>query len=37
MHQGKIVETGTAAEVLDRPSHAYTRTLVAAIPQLRER
>jgi ABC-type oligopeptide transport system ATPase subunit len=37
MHQGRIVETGTAAQVLERPTHAYTQTLVAAIPQLRGR
>jgi peptide/nickel transport system ATP-binding protein len=30
MKDGEIVETGTAAEVLDRPQHAYTRKLLDA-------
>ena len=30
MQAGRIVEHGTAAEVLARPQHAYTRTLLAA-------
>jgi peptide/nickel transport system ATP-binding protein len=34
MQQGRIVETGTAEEVLGSPSHAYTRELVAAAPGL---
>ncbi len=32
MHAGKVVEQGTAAEVLDTPKEEYTRTLLAAIP-----
>jgi peptide/nickel transport system ATP-binding protein len=32
MHQGRIVETGPADEVCERPRHAYTRTLLAAAP-----
>jgi ABC-type glutathione transport system ATPase component len=30
MHAGKIVEQGTAGQVLDHPSHPYTRALLAA-------
>ncbi|MCP5367983.1 MAG: ABC transporter ATP-binding protein [Hyphomicrobiales bacterium] len=32
MNRGRIVETGTADEVLNNPREAYTRTLVQAIP-----
>ncbi len=32
MYRGRIVETGIASEVLDRPQHDYTRTLLAAVP-----
>jgi ABC-type glutathione transport system ATPase component len=31
---GRIVETGTASEVFAKPSHDYTRTLLAAAPRL---
>jgi ABC-type glutathione transport system ATPase component len=34
MHQGKIVETGGRDEVFERPQHAYTRELLAAVPRL---
>ncbi|HYE71183.1 MAG TPA: dipeptide ABC transporter ATP-binding protein [Aquabacterium sp.] len=34
MQAGRIVEHGSAAEVLARPQHAYTRTLLAAVPRL---
>lgn len=34
MYQGKFVESGTAAAVLDQPQHAYTRTLLAAVPDV---
>ncbi|MCF3648498.1 ABC transporter ATP-binding protein [Synoicihabitans lomoniglobus] len=32
MYLGKIVEIGTAEEVIDAPAHPYTRALVSAIP-----
>jgi ABC-type microcin C transport system duplicated ATPase subunit YejF len=32
MYQGRIVEQGSAAEVLGKPQHEYTRTLLAAVP-----
>ena len=34
MHQGKIVEHGPAQEVLRRPRHEYTRTLLASVPAI---
>jgi len=35
MHGGKVVETGPTSEVVERPRHAYTRSLVEAVPILR--
>ena len=32
MYLGKIVELGTAAEVIENPIHPYTKALVSAIP-----
>jgi peptide/nickel transport system ATP-binding protein len=32
MHDGKIVEQGTADQVCEHPSHPYTRTLLDAVP-----
>ena len=32
MYLGKIVELGSATDVIDRPQHPYTRALVSAIP-----
>jgi len=32
MNQGKIIETGTADEVYNRPKESYTRKLIASIP-----
>ena len=34
MHFGKIVELGTAEEVMDNPQHDYTKQLLAAIPKI---
>lgn len=34
MHQGRFVESGTAAAVLSSPQHAYTQGLIAAAPTL---
>jgi ABC-type oligopeptide transport system ATPase subunit len=34
MHAGVIVEQGSSDQVLRRPAHEYTRTLLAAVPRL---
>jgi peptide/nickel transport system ATP-binding protein len=34
MQHGKLVEHGRAADVLDQPQHPYTRSLLAAVPDL---
>ena len=34
MQAGRLVESGTAAEVLGNPQHDYTRALLAAVPEL---
>ncbi|MFI9601954.1 dipeptide ABC transporter ATP-binding protein [Streptomyces sp. NPDC052043] len=34
MYQGEIVESGSVEDVLLRPSHDYTRRLLAAVPRL---
>jgi peptide/nickel transport system ATP-binding protein len=34
MSRGKIVETGTAEEVINSPQHEYTRALLEATPEL---
>jgi len=37
MQQGKLVEVGTASEVLNNPQHPYTQSLIAAVPSLTPR
>jgi len=36
MYLGRIVETGTVDQIMSRPMHPYTRTLLSAIPVVRE-
>ncbi|WP_298011911.1 ABC transporter ATP-binding protein [uncultured Aquabacterium sp.] len=33
MQRGQLVEQGPAAQVLEQPAHAYTRTLLTAVPR----
>ena len=33
MHRGEVVESGSARQVLGKPRHAYTRSLIAAVPR----
>ena len=33
MREGRIVETGTLEDMLERPAHDYTRQLLAAVPE----
>ncbi|MET7578096.1 ABC transporter ATP-binding protein [Streptomyces microflavus] len=35
LHQGELVETGTAHEVVNQPQHPYTRLLLGSAPTLR--
>jgi len=37
MYAGRVVEYGTVYDVFDRPTHPYTRGLLASIPKLHER
>ncbi|MGO4124576.1 ABC transporter ATP-binding protein [Inquilinus sp. YAF38] len=37
MQHGRIVETGTAQEVLNAPAHPYTRALIRAVPRFEGR
>ena len=34
MREGRVVEQGLAADVLERPSHPYTKALIEAVPSL---
>jgi len=33
MYQGRVMETGGTADVLSRPRHAYSKSLLAAVPR----
>jgi ABC-type oligopeptide transport system ATPase subunit len=33
MYRGRVVELGTTPEVINNPSHEYTRALLDAIPE----
>jgi len=37
MYRGEVVETGPVAEVLGAPKHAYTKSLIAAVPRADKR
>ena len=34
MRAGQIVELGAAAQILKRPQHAFTKELLAAVPEV---
>ncbi|KPH97794.1 oligopeptide/dipeptide ABC transporter, ATPase subunit [Actinobacteria bacterium OK074] len=34
MHEGRVVESGTAVDVFERPQQPYTRQLLAAVPRI---
>jgi ABC-type oligopeptide transport system ATPase subunit len=34
MYRGKVVEIGDAEQITERPNHAYTKTLLAATPEV---
>ena len=34
MHAGEMVEMGEASQILNNPQHAYTKSLLSAVPQL---
>ncbi|HTU56840.1 MAG TPA: ABC transporter ATP-binding protein, partial [Polyangiales bacterium] len=35
MKEGRVVESGAVPDVLSRPAHPYTQSLLAALPQVR--
>lgn len=35
MQAGRIVETGSTAQIFEHPQHAYTKTLLASVPVIR--
>jgi peptide/nickel transport system ATP-binding protein len=37
MQRGKLVESGTAEQILNAPKHPYTQSLIAAVPSLAPR
>jgi ABC-type oligopeptide transport system ATPase subunit len=34
MYRGKIVEMGTTEQITERPQHPYTKSLLAATPEV---
>jgi ABC-type oligopeptide transport system ATPase subunit len=34
MQKGKVVEVGETAQITETPQHPYTRTLLAATPEI---
>jgi oligopeptide/dipeptide ABC transporter ATP-binding protein len=34
MQKGKVVEVGDTAQITETPQHPYTRTLLAATPEI---
>jgi peptide/nickel transport system ATP-binding protein len=34
MYQGEVIEHGSAIEVMDQPREAYTKSLLAAVPDV---
>jgi len=34
MYRGQIVEMGSSEQITERPGHAYTRSLLAATPEM---
>jgi ABC-type oligopeptide transport system ATPase subunit len=36
MNKGQVVEQGDAAQIYQSPQHAYTQTLLAAVPKVQE-
>src|SRR5690606_27763975 len=34
MYRGKVVEQGATSEIFSRPTHPYTRMLLASVPRL---
>lgn len=37
MYAGRVVESGTVAEIIDGPRHPYTRGLIDSVPSRNER
>jgi len=33
LHDGRVVESGPTEQILGAPAHAYTRSLIASVPQ----